>query len=257
MEFLTQNYINTSTQISVSSNTAVASNIFNRDEYYRYASSDAASDTTTSAITVTFEETTSVSRIAMLNTNVEGFTIYYNGATANTFPLDGDTTVSDFSGNTYENIYLRCSTAVACSSVTVEMKTTQTADQEKVLGLLYLGSLHVEVDRNPSAKSYRPKDVPKQVVHKMSDGGVRLHQVRKKKEINISLDYITESMKDDLASVFELQSPFNFAPFGTMTGWDGVLFEAVWDGPFNFYEFSDNARTSGFSGDILLKETSS
>ena len=46
-----------------------------------------------------------------------------------------------------------------------------------------------------------------------------------------------------------------FCPFGTTTSWDAILFESVWTGPFDFYEYSDNASSSGFSGKITLKET--
>ena len=35
------------------------------------------------------------------------------------------------------------------------------------------------------------------------------------------------------------------------------VFESVWDGPFMFYEFSDNNANVGFSGKITLKETPS
>ena len=36
---------------------------------------------------------------------------------------------------------------------------------------------------------------------------------------------------------------------------DGFMFECVWTGTFDFYEFSDDASVSGFSGKIVLRET--
>ena len=41
-----------------------------------------------------------------------------------------------------------------------------------------------------------------------------------------------------------------------MTGWDKMIFDAVWTGSFDFYEYSDDAQSAGHSGSINLMETS-
>lgn len=257
MEFLTQNHINTTSMIAVNSNTTTAENLFNRDPFYQYVSDGMNNDATTASITITFDATTPVSRIALMDTNVKAFTVFYNGVTANTFPLDssGATTASAFTSNTSEAVYMRCANTVMVSSVTIDMKTTQVANQEKLLGELYLGDLLLSLVRNPQARGYKPRVVPKQVVHRMSDGGVRMHQVRKKREEAISFDFVDETERNALEDIYNRVDPFTFVPFGTTTSWNGVLFEAIWDGPFNFYEYSDNAAASGYSGGISLKET--
>jgi hypothetical protein len=56
-------------------------------------------------------------------------------------------------------------------------------------------------------------------------------------------------------AIYEAFAPRVYVPFGTGTGWDGILFEANWTGGFDFYEYSDNATNTGFSGNINLRET--
>lgn len=255
MEFIKANYLNTTTMITVNSNTGTVENLFNRNKLYQYYSDGLDSDSTTCSITITFSATTSVSRIALVDTNFKQFSFYYNGATANAFTLtEGDTTTSSYTGNTDQFKYFRFNT-VQCSSITIDAKTTQTADQEKLLGLLVLSDLNTSLTLIPSAKNYKPNKVPKQIVHKLSDGGTRLHNISSKWETDFSLDYVSETQRDALFEVYDSGLPFNFCPFGTATGWDGLIYEAVWDGAFGFYQYSDNAAASGFSGKVSLNET--
>ncbi len=257
MEFLTGNYVNTTTQITVNSNTSTVDRLFNRDPLYQYYSASFADDNTTSSILITFDQTTNVSRIALVDTNFKEFRLFYNGATANSFALsNADTTASVYTGNADDNKYFRFPTT-ACTSITIEAKKTQTANQEKLLGLLVISDLYLTLSLIPNARGYKPKIAPKQIVHKMSDGGSRIHNVKKKWEAVLDLDYVNTSQRDSLRDIYELGAEFNFCPFGTATGWDALLFEAIWDGPFQFYEFSDNASASGFSGKVTMKETPS
>lgn len=256
VEFNKANLLNTTTQIAVNSNTSTASALFNRDPLYQYFTENLNNDLTTAAITITFDATTPVSRIALIDTNFKEFSIFYNGATASTFNLvGGDTSVSSYTGNADENKFFRFST-VQCSSITINAKKTITANQEKILGNLVISDLIMELTMIPSAKSYKPKLNPKQIVHKLSDGGTRIHNVRRKWDFSFSLDFMSESQRDSLfENVYDAGVPFNFVPFGTATAWDSLCVESVWDGPFDFYEYSDNAARSGYSGKVSLKET--
>jgi len=257
MDFLTTNLINTTTQISLNSNTSTASNIFNRDPFYQYYSDGFNNDLTTSSITITFSDTTSVSRIALIDTNAKQFNLFYNGSTANSITLDGNgsTSTASWASNTESNIYMRLSSTITVSSITLDIKSTQTADNEKRLGIFYIGDKYYTLTQIPSANNYNPRINPKQVVHTLSDGGTRIHNIRKKKSIEINLDYISSSIRSNLETIYNLTVPFQFCPFGTTTSWDGFFFECVWTGGFDFYEFSDNASSSGFSGKINLRET--
>ena len=73
--------------------------------------------------------------------------------------------------------------------------------------------------------------------------------------VKIKYKYLTESFRNSLLAIYETLSPKVFVPFGTGTAWDGILFEANWIGNFDFYKYSDDAVSSGFSGSIDLKET--
>ncbi len=255
MDFLTANLINTTTQISLTNNTALSSNLFNRDEYYQYYTDGLNNDLTSASITITFGSTTSVSRVALIDTNLKDFTVFYNGATASTFTLVSQaTTASSFTGNTDENVMLRFAT-IAVSSVTIQMKKTQTANLEKILGVFYIGDTYFSLGKIPNASNYKPAKVPKEIVHALSEGGTRISKIREKFDLSINLDYVPASEVTSLKDVKALSS-FNFAAFSTSTGWTNpVFFEAVWPGSFNFYEYSDDAASSGFSGSIKLKET--
>jgi hypothetical protein len=255
MEFLKQNWLNTSTQIAVTSNTSLASNLFIRDKFRQYYSNGFADDNTSSSITITFDSTTPVSRIGLVDMNFKEFYMFYNGATANSFPiLTADTTTISYTGNADLNKYFRFNT-IQCTSVTLVAKKTITANQEKLLGLFVLSDLQVELEKIPSANNYKPKLVPKQIVHTLSDGGTRVHTIRKKWDTAFTLNYVSPTQRDSLADLHDSDVPFNFVPFGTATGWDAILFETVWVGPFEFFEYSDNAAASGYSGKIALKET--
>lgn len=258
MEFLKMSYLNTTTQLAVNSNTLAAANLFNRDPAYQYSSDGFDNDLTTTSIVITFDATTAVSRIAMVDMNFKEFRLFYNGATANSFALtNGDTTVSAYTGNADANKFFRFST-IQCSSITIQATKTFIANQEKFLGLFVPSDLILELSRTPSAQQYKPKLVPKQVIHKLSDGGTRIHNVKKKWETSIELNYVSQSERDSIYDdLYNFDDAFNFCPFGTVTAWSGQIFESVWDGPFGFYEFSDNNANVGFSGKISLKETPS
>lgn len=256
MDFLTANLINTTTQLTVNSNTTVVANLFNRDQFYQYYSDGLNNDLTTCSITITFGATTNVSNIVLSDTNAKQFSVFYNGLTASAFALsDQNTTTSSFTTNTDSNVFLKFPTT-AVSSITLDIKTTQVANAEKIVGNLYIGEKYYSLGKIPNSSNYKPSLVPKQIVHQMSDGGQRIHNVRRKFDLSITLDYLSSTEVSSLKTLWELQSAFQFAAFGTSTGWTNpVFFECVWPGSFNFFEYSDDAISSGFSGNIKLKET--
>lgn len=257
-EILNQNYCQTTTQFAVNNNTATVENILNPDRNVQFYSDGMNNDATTVSMTITFDTTTTVSRISLLEHNLKSFRIFYNGATANTFALTttAATTTAYYATNSQTSHYFRV-TPAACTSVTIDMYSTQVANSEKAIGHLIISDLYLEFSRMPNSSSYTPRVDPEQVLHQMSDGGFRTHTVRKKYAVDIKLQHITTTFRDQLKALYDLQSPFIFCPFGTTTSWDGIIFEAIWPGNFEFYKYSENALASGFSGSISLKETSS
>jgi hypothetical protein len=253
MEFITSNIFDTSTSISVTSGSLSASNILGRNTSLQFVSDGDGNDLTTTTMTITFDETSSVSRMAIMGTNLKDFTIFYNGSTANTFSLTGATTASDWSSNSESSMYLTFDT-IQATRIDVDMLSTQVANSEKAIGHIYLADTLVNFDRIPSAKNYKPKIMPKQIVHKLADGGIRLQTTDEKYAARLKIQNIDSSFRDNLKTAYDLRSSFGFVAFPTMTSWDEVFFEAVWAGPFIAYQYSDDAAAAGFTVDIDLKE---
>lgn len=255
MELLRSNYVNTTTGIVVNTNTDSAQYIMNPDTSFQFVSSGFADDTTTVTLRINFTETLTVSRIGLVGMNLKELDVFYNGATASAFTLlSGATTTSKWTSNSETSMFLQC-TPVACTSVSIDMKKTMVANSEKAFGYLVISQERIDFSRIPSAKNYNPIIDTEEVVHKLSDGNTRIQVVADRWQTNIKLEYISESLRNSLRSIYNLHEGMIFVPFGTTTSWDGVIFPCVWQGPFDFYKFSDNAPSAGFDGTIKLWET--
>ncbi|MEE8044803.1 MAG: hypothetical protein V3T32_06735 [Thermodesulfobacteriota bacterium] len=255
MEFLRTNYINTTTVIGVGSSTSTAKNIFKRDELFQWASFGFNNDLTTASLTITFPATLPVSRIALINHNIKDYNIFYDGVTANTFSFSttSSTITSQFTSNSETSQYFAASTIQALS-VTFDFKKTQTANLEKAVGYVLLSDLFVNFERVPSSKNYKPKIDAFDIRHKLSDGGIRIHRISDKFSTTIKFKHITTTFRDSLKTAFDLQDEFVFSAFPTATGWDKIMFPVVWDGDFDFFNFSDDAVSAGFGGRMKLSE---
>ena len=257
LELIRANQINTATQLVVNSNTASAANVYLSDVRYQASSSGMADDSQWYTMRVNFGATTLVDRIAIREHNAREFRMYYNGATASIFSLtDANTATLDFLNNTDVNQYFRIPPTYV-TSLTLEMRATMTADQNKAIGYLYAGDALTDFDGYvPPAEGYDPvlKDIS--VVHIMSDGGKRIHSIADRWSASLRFTHLPQQVRDELKEIFDNHSDMVFSAFGTATGWDGHLFPCVWEGPFGFYRYSDNAATSGYSGTLELAETS-
>lgn len=257
MEFLTLNHLQTSTSLTVDSNTLSADNLLIRDATFQYVSSGFNDDNTTASIVIAFDETQTVSRIALQGLNVKEFDIFYNGSTANSFDITSTsaTITSQWTNNSETAMFLQVN-SVDCTSVTLDLKSTQSANAEKAIGYIYLGDTKLVFPRIPASKNYKPKKNTKEIIHQLSDGGQRIHIIDKKFSTKIKFKYITESFRDNLETVWDEKNSFWFVAFETSTGWDEIFYKVVWPGPFDFYEYSQDSKTANFSGSITLNEVS-
>lgn len=255
MEFLYKSYLQTSTQIAVQSSTLLADRIMSRDPTTQWISSGYNDDNTTTSMVISFDMTTSLSRIALDGINLKQFKLFYNGATANTFALTSTaaTTTSDFSNNSETSMMLSF-TPVNVTSITLEMKSTQVANSEKAVGYLLPSAVLLDFERIPSASQYTPRVDSEEVVHRMSDGGTKINVKDRKRNTDIKLKYISESFRDDLLEVYETIPEFLFSAFPTTTGWDRSAIPCVWEGDFDGYKYSDNNPTAGFDVSIKIRE---
>lgn len=257
MELWNKNQYDTSTMISVNSGTLTASNVLIRDIRRQWVSENYDNDSLTSSITISFDETLTINRICLDGINFKKFNIYYNGATANTLALTStaDTTTSRWITNS-ESAMALAFTSVNVTSLTIDMYSTQVANSEKAIGWLAISSQLLDFAKLPDAGSYNPDINVEQKEHKLSDGGTRIHTIERKFSGSVKLKYITETFKNDLYEVWKDADDFIFMAFPTSAGWDGIGYEVVWPGKFEFFEFSDNPTSSGFKGTITIKEIS-
>lgn len=247
-QFLRKNELNTITQIVVDAvNTATIGNIFDRDTRTRWTTVGYGTSTST-IFSIQFNTATSIDKIFLQNHNLKQFRIFYNSTTANTFsPAINETTNSATS-----NYYEVATTTV--NSIQIQCDLAMTADTEKQIGELYVGSLILAFSQNPAAANYIPQIDREQVVHKMPNGGVSIFNVADKFQASIKLKYITSSFESSLRNVFDTGATFYFVPFGTTTSWDGAAFEVAWTGKYDF-KYSANNVDAGFNGTIILEET--
>ena len=254
MEFLYSNFLDTTTSVQVTSGTDTVAYIFNRDTRYQYAT-NGYNGATASTFRVNFSETKTVSRIALVDHNMKVFRVYYNGATASTFSLlTGATTASNYSTNSETSIYMQA-TPIACTSVSIDLGEAMVAGAEKVIGYLVVTEVRHSFSRRPSSKGFKIKQDPQDVVHKLSDGGTRIQNISDKFMVNLSYKYISTSERNSLKAIWDSHSELIYVPFGTTTAWDKVIVPCVWEGAFEFYEYSNDASVAGFMGKINLLET--
>ncbi|RJP50524.1 MAG: hypothetical protein C4586_05935 [Anaerolineaceae bacterium] len=261
MEFLYKNYLQTSTQITVPSNDEIKEYVMLRDPTRQWFSESAANDSITASMTITFDETTAISRIGLAGMNLKGFRIFYNGSTANTFDLTNGgaavgpgTTTAHFSNNS-ETAMVLTTAQVQCTSITIDMYSTQEANSEKALGYLLLSDVLLDFARIPASSGYKPRINSEEIVHRMSDGGTKINVKDRKRDTDIKLKYISETFRDQLKDLYDEDTDFVFVAFPTTTGFDEGMFPCVWEGDFDFYQMSDNNPSAGFEGTIRLRET--
>lgn len=255
MEFIERNFLVTTTMFIVDSNSTVVSNIFNYDERFQYTSDNFADDLTSTTMKINFNTTTTVSRIAMVEHNLKDFSIYHGDTTTNLFVMSttAATGTTSFTSNS-ESAHYFITDAVDVTSLSIKMNSTIEADAEKAIGVLVVSTQKLNFDRIPSANNYKPKRVPKQVVHKMSDGGTRRHRTGDKWDIEIKFTDITTSFRDSLKTIYDTNDSVVFVPFGTSTGWDRIIADSNWTNSFEFFRFAENSTTFGFKGKIKLSE---
>lgn len=248
MQFFRKNELNTTTQIVVDSvNTATVGNMFDRDTRTKWATVGYGTNTST-IFSIEFATATIIDKIFVQNHNLKQFRIFYNSATANTFSPAINETTNSATSNYYEVA------TISVNSIQLQVDKAVTADTEKQVGELYLGSLMLTFDQNPSATNYVPLVDRQQVVHNMPNGGVAVFNVADKFQSQIKLKHITSTFEASLRNVFDTGTTFLFVPFGTTTAWDGFAFEVAWTGKYDF-KYTANNVNAGYSGTINLEET--
>lgn len=259
MEMLWQNFFNTSTLAVLDSNTAGAAYLFDRRPTRKYISVGYANDLTQTTIKVAFDSTQTVSRVILQNVNWKEFRVFYNGTTASTLALTTTcgTTASYWTGNSETSLYLMF-TDTAMTSLSIDIKKTIVADEEKKCGQLIISDQQFQFTRNPDKGGLTPEMRPKEITHTMSDGGTVVFRIRDKIQYALSGTHRLSSEITGLRAVYDTKLPLVFVPFPTGTSWDGQAYEMNWVGGFNVgLKPSDNYTEVGYDFRINLEESPS
>lgn len=244
MEFLSQNLINTTTLILVDSASGTTDRLINRSADDQYETDGYASDTST-IISIGFSSPTIITNAMIQNHNLKDFRIFYDSTTANSLGI--------FSGNSATSTYTTFA-SITVSSVQLQMDSAMTS-VEKAVGQFIISEKKLAFNRNPTIKNFKPKIDRTQIRHVMADGGITLHNIRDKYKVNMKFTFITESFYDSLLTIYEEASPIYYIPFPTTSAWLGNAYEMVWSKDFDF-KYSTNVRAIGYSGQLMLEETS-
>jgi len=147
--------------------------------------------------------------------------------------------------------------SIAVTDLYIFVTKTMVADSEKAVGSIYLANNLLSFPVIPSAKNYMMTRDQISVNHELSDGGKRVHIIDEKFKCSLAFDYVSDSFRDSLKDLYDSGDQFVFVPFEpTAAGvWDSICFPCQWHGKFDFYNFSDNAISAGYSGSIKLLET--
>ncbi len=246
MEFLGRNLVTTSTMIKVDSNTDLSTYMIDRNRRLGWSSNGYTGSTQT-VISLEFGTPTVISHVMLQNHNLKDFRIFYNSVTANSLLV--------VSSNSQTSTYLSVN-SITVSSVQIQIDAPMVAGADRQVGELIIAERQLQFERNPSIEAWDQSIFRKQIEHEMPDGGTVVFNIKDKYRADIAWQFITETFRNQLRSVFDSGNPVYFLPRPTSTSWDGDAYEVVWVGGFNFY-FSDNEPSVGYSGSLTLKETPS
>lgn len=255
MEFCYPNYLQTTTNVSITSGSTTVANLFDRKSSTYYTSVGLNNDTTACTIRIEFSGTKNVNRLVLENINWKSFVIYYQSNTANKLALlNAPTTTSEWSTNSTTSMLLKFAT-VSASIFTLAATTTMVANKEKEIGGLWFLEQVYSFTDNPEAKEYDPNIEQKQYKHEMSDGGASVYFIQDNFKANIKRKFVSDTERKSLWSLYTYHSPLVFIPFPTGTSWDGGIWEVNWTDKFDFNQYYQNVKDNGFTGQIKLEET--
>lgn len=266
MEFIGPNYFETTTGFTLTDNTALVYNILYRDTAFRWSSNVNPNGTTTAVtLTYSFDATTTIDRLALMQHNWREFRIFYNGSTASTIALDSghtallETTASYWQSNTLSAMYLKF-TPINCTSLTIDIYATDTATGAGTPELGYLVATELLTDFDgikPTASNFRTNKTPKQIVHELGDGSIKVQNIKNKYSAELNLIHIGDSVASCLYDIYNYDGNFHFIHSPTQSAnWNEIAVPCVWVGDYGFNDYTSNIKENGRSGMIRISEIS-
>jgi hypothetical protein len=255
-KFYTPNLIETTTALEVltgdpyATDTAITdfTSLIDRDPTTQF-NWTAGAATNASCLQATLSGVVASAVILQNKGNIQNFTIRINSATV--APLNHDTSVSDFLGDTSTNFLLEFATETVN---TVELLMNNAPSYN--LGQLILANLELELPHNPSFANYKPILTGNKISKTMADGGTTNYNLKEKFSADIDLNLVDASTASDLYALYATQAAHLFVPFETITAWDGDAYEVLFCGNWELKQFAVNDLSQPyFKGGLMIKET--
>jgi len=252
--FLQDTFINTygNIFISMTANTSTFINLIDADRTTQWTSGAGWDANTSVVLNFTFTASKNVSRLAIRNHNIGGFRIFYDGVTANVFTPD-----INHASNTSDDLYFEVATQ-AVSSVQIQIDTTYPLNAQRAIGEVYIGGERIVFSANPTYENYNPIQYRKGQELELSDGGMVSVYVDEKFRADITLPFVSPTVRDNFKTQWDRHEEFYFIPWAvdgitSASQWDGQMEKVIWAGDFDGYRLSSNTPANGYDLVISLR----
>lgn len=252
MEFLSRNYIGTTTNINPNVGTSTIGNLIDRSEDTLFLAS--VPTTTATTLTVHFTIDEDINRIVLSDCNFKNFSITHSGTT---FSLTNfNTSASSWTGNSATSLYLYFST-ITVATITLTVNSNTNGDLNHSVGQFWVNELIHQFERNPDFRMYTPARDRREYNNKLADGGWSQAVLDDFFDARIKFEFITDVERIALKSIFDRNNAVVFTPFPTATSWDKRIFEVLWTDDFtlNRLKLNQNDATYRYSGNMRLRES--
>jgi len=246
-----RNYLDSQTVIGGAGNWANQEKLFDGNSETQFTSVDADDDDVDVALYIQFYEggvlqDRYIDTLIFLNHNILEFTSFYWNGTGYSELVDDDD-ISD------EDSFFSF-TGVTTREVLIVLKKTQTVDQEKLIGELFLCE---KTDFSKEMVSYTIGSRTKAVETLLADGTLHRSIIRdagnksEKYESKVVFDYLTQAEIDDLIALKESGENFLWQPESISR--PELVYNVQWCGVLR-YGYSNIYKGAGFRIEMDLRE---
>jgi len=242
---------------AASTTSAFFNNIVDSDLRRAFVTYNYNSDFAAFVLVVTFGSPQVIDRIAIMGHNLKQFFVR-NLDIFDFFSMtqSSGTVSSEWISNSLTSNYMMFS-PVTCSSFSIQMTKTITANEEKVVGYLAVGNRLLDLSQKPGYAGYSVINKDTSISHAMANGGYRYQKIAQKTSVKIDMEYVPATLRQSFYDLYFNRQEMIFVgnpPTTTAASWDKQIFPCVWSNGFDFETYSDNCATPYFSGSIVLDE---
>ena len=242
--FLSSNYLRLSTAIiTVSTGSSSKSKLYDRDKNTQW-SSVGSNDTITESIEVDFGVSKQIDTLLLQNINLKNFKLqYWTGSAWADVTGVAETTWAN-------NYYYKEFTAITTQKVKLLMYSTQTANQEKKVGEMWVMLKKYEIP-DPNTFKFKPENIEINGYYRLGDGTQESWYIKSKWSNKIPFEYLSQSVTDSLKSIYDEHSAFTIYPEPIEK--PSECYEVNWTSKWNAY-YVDTIKGNGYNLDMNVEE---